>query len=393
MYKRQPLEPPPPDETNRFQADPRAARLGQMLFFDARVSANGEVSCATCHVPERAFTDGRPVARGLGEGHRNTPTVVNVSYSRWFFWDGRADTAWAQALQPLESEHELGASRLQLAHLLHGDPELREAYEGLFGALPPLGDGERFPREARPVPGDPEHPHQRAWLGMEDGDRAAVDRVLANAAKALAAYEHRLVSRRSPFDRFAEGLVDGDPEKLGALGPRALEGLRLFLGKAGCRQCHVGPLFSDGEFHNVGVPPRGGGRPRDPARYAGARAVLADPFNARGAHSDDPQGPRARRLGALRNPPESWGQYKTPSLRNVAATAPYMHAGQFASLREVVEYYSTLEGAVVAGHHRELVLQPLALSEREIDALVAFLESLTDLDLPAELLAPPARDV
>jgi cytochrome c peroxidase len=383
-----PLGEPPPDETNAALAHPLAARLGQRLFFDPRVSRDGDRSCATCHVPEKGFADGLAVGEGLGVLTRNTPSLWNVAYGRWYFWDGRADSLWSQALQPTESELELGGDRAAIAHLIHGDPLLRADYEAVFGPLPELSDRARFPAHARPVPAGPAHPHQRSFDAMAEADRNAIDRVFANYGKALAAYQSRLVSRRSAFDVFAEGLRDGDPAKLAALGAAERRGLALFVGKGRCRMCHAGPNFSDGEFHGTGVAPLGGGTPFDPGRYAGAGLLLADAFNSTGVFSDDAQGPRATQVRTLARGPESWGEFKTPSLRNVALTAPYMHQGQFATLSEVVRFYSTLEGSAPPGHHQEQVLQPLGLGADEQADLVAFLASLTDAGVDASLLGP-----
>lgn len=354
-----PLGPPPPDPTNAHADDPRAARLGQRLFFDPRVSRNGELSCASCHDPAQSFSDGREVGEGLGPLERNTPALWNVAYQRWYFWDGRADTLWAQALQPTENELELGASRASVAQLIAGDEVLASEYEAVFGPLPDEPVGE------------------------------ALERVFANYGKALAAYERQLVSRRSAFDVYVEGLREDDEAKRAALSPSEVRGLKIFLGKGRCRMCHAGPNFSDGEFHGTGVAPLGGGDLFDPARYDGVRAVLADPFNALGRHSDARGGAAAEKLETLASGPETWGEFKTPTLRNVARTAPYMHQGQFATIAEVVLFYSTLKGSAPPGHHQEQVLKPLELSAREQSDLVAFLESLTDESLDPSLLAPP----
>jgi cytochrome c peroxidase len=342
-----PLGPPPADPTNRVADDPAARALGERLFSDVRLSRDGTVACATCHDPERAFTDGRTVTKGLAEGRRNAPSLFNSAWSRWLMWDGSADSLWAQALRPIESPSEMGASRRAALELVRGDEELRRAYEGLFGPLPEPG--------AEPL---------------------AADGAFANLGKALAAYERTLVLPPAAFDVFVEGLRDGDAAKIAALGEREQRGLQLFLGKAGCRSCHTGPLFSDREFHDTEVPPLGGGELADAGRHAGAQRVLEDPFNARGLFSDERSGERARNLETLVAPPETWGQFKTPSLRGVAHTAPYMHQGQLATLAEVVRFYVTREGARGAGHHREKLLRPLDLSEDEQQALVAFLESL-----------------
>lgn len=389
----------PLDPTNRVADDPRAARLGQFLFFDKRLSRNRDLACVSCHDPELAFCDGKPLARGLGETRRNAPGLLDVGLARWLFWDGRADSLWSQALQPLENDLELGGSRTDLARLVATDGELRKAYEALFAPLPETFDEQRFPRGARPA----QHPgltsgasdaRASAWDAMAPEDRALVERIAANVGKSIAAYERRLSSRGSPFDEFTAALKARDAQRLAAYPPAARRGLALFLGKANCRSCHGGALFSDQEFHNIGVADRGADgallrETSDPGRYQGIELLLADPFNARGVHSDARAGEHARELDQLRQNAEAWGQHRTPSLRNVARTAPYMHQGQFATLREVLEFYSTLRGAVPAGHHGETVLRKLDLAPAEIDDLLAFLESLNDPPLAPELCRQP----
>lgn len=384
-----PRPAPPPDPTNRVADDPRAAALGQRLFFETRWSRNGAISCATCHEPERAFADAKQLGEGLAKLERHTPSLLDVAYNRWFFWDGRADTLWSQALGPFENDAEMGGARVGAVALVAEDERLRADYTALFGALPDVSDRARFPRDAKPS--DTNTTANSAWLAMRADDREAIDRAASNLAKCLAAYERQLVTGPSPFDRFVEGLADGDARKLGALSPSAQRGLALFVGKANCRLCHSGPNFSDGEFHSLGLAPLGGPPPRDSGRHAGAKLVREHPFNATSRFSDARAGEAAERLATVRSAPEMWGEFKTPSLRNVGRTAPYMHQGQFPTLEAVVRFYSTMEGALPVGHHQETVMQPLNLSEQEIADLVAFLSSLDGEDVDAELRRPPGR--
>lgn len=390
ILRMSPLPAPPPDPTNRVADDPRAAQLGQRLFFEQGLSANGKVSCATCHDPSKSFTDAKPLGEGIATLKRHTPQLWNVAHIRWLFWDGRADSLWAQALQPLEHPDEHGFSRLQLAHFLHDDPTLRTEYEKVFGPLPRLDDTARFPQAGRPVANDAQNPQNIAWAGMSDGDREAVNRTFSNAGKAIAAYERKLRSGWAPFDRFVEGLRENDPQKQSALSDSAQRGIRLFIGRGNCRLCHSGPNFTDGEFHDTRVAPLDGRPPTDAARYDGVRLLKENPFNAAGEFSDDRTGTAARLLEFTANSSENWGRFKTPSLRNVALTAPYMHQGQLATLDDVLHHYSTLEGALPPGHHRpETILVPLHLSGQETADLRAFLESLTDDALAPELTRPP----
>src|SRR5205823_1544551 len=144
-------------------------------------------SCASCHVPPHAFTDGKPLSEGIARGRRRTPSLLNVAYRRWLFWDGRKDTLWSQALAPIENEVEMGGNRVAAARAVASDPALRAAYEALFGPLPPLDDPARFPVGARPGAEGARDPLDAAWRAMNDEDRLAVDRVFARMGKALEA--------------------------------------------------------------------------------------------------------------------------------------------------------------------------------------------------------------
>lgn len=385
-----PLGPPPPSPTNRVADDDRAARLGQFLFFDTGLSGNGAVSCATCHKPDAGFADSVPISRGVGRAARHTPALWNVAYNRWFFWDGRADTLWAQALEPIENPVEMASSRLQVAHHVADNDALREAYLRTFGQLPELNNLDRFPAAGRPVTSAPDHPHQRAWSAMSRDDQQAVNRVFTNVTKAIAAYQRRIVSRNAPFDVFVEGLRTGDSEKRDRLSPAAQRGLKLFVTDARCRLCHSGPNFTDEEFHDTRIPPATTADGNDPGRYGGIVRLLANPFNAAGIYADKRDQDALAKLEYLALRPDFTHQFKTPTLRNVALTAPYMHNGRFKTLADVVHFYSTLEGAMPAGHHRqEQILKPLHLSDRQIRDLVAFLESLTDDRIDPSLTRPP----
>jgi cytochrome c peroxidase len=358
IQQHSPLPAPPRDTSNARADDPAAARLGHFLFFDPRLSGNGRLSCASCHDPERGFADGRTVSEGVRRGQRHTPALWNVAYNRWFFWDGRADSLWSQALKPLESPDEMAGSRELIFRLMRDDQELRGAYEAIFGAFPTTGD------------------------------RASVNRVFVAVGKALAAHQRRIVSRDAPFDVFVEGLRAGDPARMAALSESARRGLKIFVGKGQCRTCHTGPNFTDGEFHDIGVPP-GPGLSSDPGRSDGVNRLRHDEFQAGGSFSDD-RGSEAARSTAFMDVYPPVGQVKTPSLRNVAQTAPYMHQGQLATLADVVRYYSTLEGRTPPGPHDEKILVPLRLDEGEAADLIAFLESLGGQPLAPELLRRPA---
>jgi len=382
-----PLGPPPPDPTNAVYEKPAAARLGQALFFDTRLSGPGTVSCATCHDPGKGWGDGRRLAKAVAHHPRHTQTLWNVAYNRWFFWDGRKDTLWSQALAPIEDPREQAGSRLAVAHLVASDPGYARAYADVFGMrLAPL-DPVRFPPAGRPVPGQPEHAHSIAWGSMTAVDQERVERIFVNVGKAIAAFERQIVSRRAPFDVFVEGLREDDRAKLRALSPSAQRGFALFAGKARCHLCHDGPEFSDLEFHFNRLPT---GEGADPGRQLGVRRLKRDPFNALSRYSDDGGAVGRVKVATLRRDGHPTLEFKTPSLRNVERTAPYMHEGQLATLAEVVEFYSSLEGAVPLVPGMERILQPAHLTAAEQVDLVAFLRSLTDEELAPELQRAPA---
>lgn len=169
----------PLSPTNRVADNPDAAQLGQMFFFDARFSKEGTISCATCHSPFHGFADVEATSLGADRGTRNAPTVLNAAYNEWQFWDGRADTLWAQALFALEGEDEQAGTRLQYAHLIHR--HYRADYEAVFGTLPELEDATRFPPDGKL--GDP------TFDNMSEVDQIAVNTVFANIGKAIEAYE------------------------------------------------------------------------------------------------------------------------------------------------------------------------------------------------------------
>lgn len=349
------LEPLPPDPSNRWADDARAADLGHRLFFDARLSSNARVSCASCHDPRKDFQDGVALARGVGTTDRRTMPIAATAYSPFLFWDGRKDSQWAQALGPLESPVEHGGSRAQYARVIA--EHYRADYEQIFGRLPDLSQ------------------------------RDGVTQVFVNIGKAIAAYERRIQYGPSRFDRFIAAWKERGAPPKDVLSKDEIAGLALFVGKANCTQCHNGPLFTNSEFHNTGVPKRSG-LPEDRGRIIAVAAVKADEFNCRSRWSDAKPGECAELefLAPASEPLER--AFKVPSLRNVAERAPYMHAGQLTTLAEVLEHYNRAPAAP-AGHTE---LKPLGLSDTELRQLEAFLRSLSGgLSAPAKFLAPPAK--
>ncbi len=368
------LPPPPDDPSNAVERSPAAIALGARLFDDARFSRNGAVSCASCHDPARQFQDGLPVARGQGSGRRRTMPVVGAGDGAWLFWDGRKDSLWSQALGPLEDAVEHGGNRLRDARLIAS--EYAREYQGIFGPLPDLA---RLPADAGPLgtPGE-----RAAWQAMDDASRNAVSRVFANMGKAIAAYEKSLRPAPSRLDAWLDAVVGGGAEAAGDLDAHEVAGLRLFIGKGQCVTCHNGPLFTDQQFHNTGVPQRDERAP-DRGRAAAVDGVGRDEFNCLGPFSDAKPSQCDELRFMVTEDPHLEGAFKTPGLREVAQRPPYMHAGQLASLEDVVRHYAEAPPAAVGRSElaRERqpqgLREPIRLSPAEQRDLVAFLRTLS----------------
>jgi cytochrome c peroxidase len=221
------------DPSNRLANDSRALDLGYRLFFDTRLSSNSQVSCSSCHRPELMFTDGLPLAIGIDIGPRHTPSLVGTAYSPWFYWDGRKDSQWAQALAPLEARHEHESDRVSIIRLLAEDALLKNSYESAFGSLPVL---ESLPDSASPLGTDAQ---QQAWQDIESNQQAAISGAFANVGKALAAYQRLILPGRTRFDRYAAELAAdkemGETETLNSI---EIAGLKLFIGQGQCIICH-----------------------------------------------------------------------------------------------------------------------------------------------------------
>lgn len=347
------------DPGNRVSGMRAAVDFGARLFFDARLSSTGTISCASCHIPEFGWTDRRSRATGIEDADRNTKSVVNARLNRWFGWAGATDSLWAASIRPLADPREMGSAERHATAFVRLDADLACRYRRAFGHAPPADE----------------------------------DTLLADLGKALAAFQETLASGRTPFDQFRDALARGDRAAMARYPAAAQRGLRLFIGKAGCNLCHFGPNFTNGEFDKVGIDVRIPGGRFDWGRYDGIKALQASRFNLLSRFNDDRRRAGATGTRHVALSPEAYGAFRVPSLRNAALTAPYMHGGQLATLRDVVRHYSEIDaiklhlaaphphiepGAELPARPAESPLRTLGLSAREIDDLVAFLESLTE---------------
>lgn len=275
---------------------PTAAKieLGKQLFFDPRLSVDDTISCASCHDPAKGWSNGSQFATGIGGqlGGRSAPTIINSAYQKLQFWDGRAVELEGQALGPMQNPIEMNMKLTELVPKVNKIPGYKKQFQAVFGS------------EATPE----------------------------TLAKAIAAFERTILSGDAPFDRFKAG----DKKALSASAQR---GMNVFFNKASCSACHVGPNFTDGSFHNIGV---GMDKPEpDVGRFAETKVV----------------GDR--------------GGFKTPTLREIARTAPYMHDGGLKTLEDVVEYYN--KGGIPNPQLDEEIF-PLKLTDEQKTDLVTFLK-------------------
>jgi len=338
----QPLGLPPVPIPEDNPQTPAKVALGERLFNDVRFSSTGTVSCANCHAAATAFTDGLPVSAGIDGllGTRNAPTIVNAAYNATQFWDGRSPTLEDQALHPFVNPVEMAMpSHDALLEIIRGDREYTRAFRNVFGVRP-------------------------AEIRIE------------HVTKAIAAFERTQIAGDSPFDRWYFGGEEN------AISDAAKRGFDVFLGDGRCVSCHTieqdHALFTDHRFHNVGI---GVNEMQDRiAELAKAFLIAkAEGIDVDVAVLSDADTSHLGRFAVTGDLSEI-GAFKTPTLRNIARTAPYMHDGSLATLREVVEHYNN--GGVTPADapvnpYLSGGIRPLNLTEQQIDDLVAFMESLT----------------
>jgi cytochrome c peroxidase len=338
-----PLGLPPVPYPKDNPQSPEKIALGEKLFNDTRFSATGKVSCATCHEAEKAFTDSPlSVSKGINDltGTRNAPTVVNAVYFETLFWDGRSPSLEDQSTHPPVNPVEMGLKDHQpILDIVRSDPEYGKAFQDVFGKT-----GEAI--------------------------------TMTEVTQAIAAFEREQVAGNSAFDRYFYG---GEED---ALTPAQKRGFDLFVNEARCVSCHLieqtQALFTDNRFHNIGVGINDIQEdvPELAGEFMKAQATASE-VDVK-VLSDK----RTSELGrfALSRDFDDLGSFKTPTLRNVAATAPYMHDGSLKTLRDVMVHYNN-GGVTKEGDHVNDFLsggiRPLNLTDEQIDDVVAFMEALT----------------
>ena len=342
-----------PDPTNRVSGMPEAIAFGRRMFFNPRFSPNGYIACVACHQPDRGFTDNLPRARGLAPVERNAIALQNLRQVRVWGWGGASDSLWMASLRPILDPREIGASAERVAFMIETGDSSPCYYRAAFGAYPSAHDPET---------------------------------VVVNVAKALAAYEETLVTGRTPFDDFRDALARGE-SPLPTYPVAAQRGLKIFFGRGNCFACHKGPNFTDAAFRGTGVAAFVGQANPDTGHFEGLQTLRASRFNLLGRYNDDaakagPGGAREIKVDVRER-----AKWRTPSLRNVAVTAPYLHNGTAASLYDVVRRYAK-SGSAQTFVDDERKVRRVDLSPLDIEDLVAFLNTLTDVDGTRRPLTP-----
>ena len=342
-----------PDPTNRVSGLPAAIDFGRRLFFEPRFSPNGYVACVACHQPDRSFTDNLPRARGLAPVERNAAALQNLRLHRWYGWGGASDSLWMASLRPILDPREVGGSAQKVAFVIATGDGVACRYKAAFGEEPSTRDAEK---------------------------------VLVNVAKALAAYQETLVTGRTRFDDYRDALARGEAPPA-SYPADAQRGLKIFFGRGNCFTCHKGPNFTDDAFRGTAVSRFVGEAIPDTGRLEGLKLARASPFNLLGRYNDDLTKASAAALRDTKADAQQRVRWRTPSLRNVAVTAPYLHNGTAASLYDVVRRYAKSPGQRIYIDD-ERRARRVDLSTRDVDDLVAFLETLTDADGERRPLAP-----
>jgi cytochrome c peroxidase len=395
----------PTDVTNRYADNAQAAAFGKAIFSDPFMSGTlldsdndgtggslglvgdpNKVACASCHVPDGAFSDTRSFQRqislGAGWGRRRAPSLLDVGQATLIMWDGRRDALYDQPFGPIESVVEMHSSRLYAAEQVFA--KYRSDYESIFGTMPALDDVTQFPLLTAETTGcSPKYPtapqptcdgpfHGSPGDGAEfdsmtPQNQDAVTRVIANIGKALGAYERTLSCGQGPFDAW----MHGDHS---AISPSAQRGAQLFVGKAGCVSCHSGPFMSDQQFHNVGLSPEKVQQlfidSDDRGAITGIAAAITDPLNTHGQYSDGDDG----RLPSATTA-DMEGAFRTPMMRCVALRPTFMHTGQFYTLADVIDFFNA--GGDRSGYPGATELHLLDLADTEKADLLEFLATLT----------------
>jgi len=385
---------PDGEASNQYVNSATAATLGQKFFWDPQFSGpivvqgnrgasyaignTKTISCATCHAPSFGWADNASIPNNVSLGanftNRNSPTVLNTSFNTYSTWTGSTDSVWAVMRPGVEGATTQNFHRYGVAYIICNSTTLQRGnyyteYRSIFGTTETDASCPTILGTA-PAAGNTYGKTTYDATPAFDAHRANVDLIFANFGKAIGAYEHKLVSKNSPFDQWAEGNEN-------AMSASQKRGLKLFIGKGNCIRCHSGPNFADGSFHNLGVPQIGGALGvLDDGRYTGISDLLTGANSSFNTSSTYNATPSVNRVSGLAQTSADTGKFKTPTLRSVNKTPPYFHNGTFNSLWDVVNFYNFAGNAGNFPGTKDPILTTRRMTNEEMEDLVNFLKAL-----------------
>lgn len=401
---------PPTDTTNAYAENSSAATLGQMFFWDPQfsgaitiqgnrtsafaVTTEKKISCATCHVPDFGWADNtskpNDVSLGAGFTSRNAPTVLNSAFNPYNLWDGSTDSVWAVARAAIEGNPH-NFHRYAVAYIICNSNSAalgnyRSLHDNLFTGANGANSTAAICGTLSAAQLTSANAYGKtAYNGFTSTQQGHVDRIFANFAKAIGAYERKIVSKNSAFDQWASGNEN-------AMTVSQKRGLKIFIGKGNCVRCHSGSNFSDGSFHNLGVPQVGGlSGSNDQGRYTGISKLLDSSdngaFNTATAYNDNST---TNRVSGLVASTSDIGKFKTPTLRSINKTPPYFHNGTFDSLWDVINFYNFAGNAGNFPGTKDTILTTRHMNNEEMEDLTNFLKALEGEALSTALTSSTA---
>lgn len=398
---------PAGEASNEYVNNSAAAALGRKFFWDPQFSGdivvqgnrgasyapqttNGsarQISCATCHAPSFGWADNNSnpnnVSLGANLTNRNSPTVLNTSFNTYSTWTGGTDSVWAVMRPGVEGPTTQNFSRVGVAAILctntvYDADNAAGEYANVFG----VADCTGVPAITT-IAGQADNWGRDDLAGLSTAIQGRINLLFANFGKAIGAYEHQLVSKNSAFDKWAEGNEN-------AMTVSQKRGLKIFINKGNCVRCHSGPNFSDGSFHNLGVPQVGGALGvLDDGRYTGINDLVSGSNSTFNTASTFNAAPSVNRVSGLVRTDADTGKFKTPTLRSVNKTPPYFHNGTFNSLWDVVNFYNFAGNAGNFAGTKDTILTTRHMTNEEMEDLVNFLKALEGEALSTSLTTSP----
>lgn len=355
------LSPSPVDNSNRFINDSDAISLGKKLFFDSKLSRSGKTACSSCHVTNGEFAPNESLPANISRKYRTTMSIEGAAYGKFFFWDGRSDSLWSLALEPIEHHDEHNFPRALAVQYL-----VQRYFEEITRLLKPHKD----------LSSHLEIVIESLDSGNSANYKNSLNHIFSVIGKSIAAYISTIGITSGKWDITAKKIIDNQP--LNEEDKTLFTGFEIFTGKARCSNCHTGPLFSDKSFHNTGMPVHKE-LGFDTGRYAVLSKLRTAEFGCLSRYSDAKKEDCSHVTQMNISAHKNFGNFKTASLRGVRKRERLGHSGQFYSIEDMLSHYeiarpSPLDSMLGQGSLSEL--RPFTLTKSERDSLLAFLRSL-----------------